>query len=176
LHLLTRPFALALGTAAGAALAIAFILQYGFGFEPCNLCIWERWPWLVVILASLGGVLAGRPQLGLAVAVLALLFNAGLSTFHVGVEQGLFALPESCAAAGQATSLEQLKAQLAAAPPRCDQLSIAWLGLSLAAWNGLASLGAALLTIAVLVRDFRLSNSSIPAGARPAAHAGWHRP
>lgn len=142
-----RPMALGVATASAVALAFAFALQHVFGVAPCNLCIWERWPYVVAVVAALGGVMLGRPRAGLALAGLALLGNAGLAAYHVGVEQGWLALPEGCAAAGQASSLGDLRAQLQTAPARCDQVAAAWLGVSLAAWNGLYALGLAALAL-----------------------------
>jgi disulfide bond formation protein DsbB len=152
---------LLLAAAAAAALASALFLQYVGGFKPCSLCIYERYPYLVVIAAGLIGAWLGRPRAALAVVALALAVNVGLATFHVGVEQGWFALPETCAALGQATTVEELKAQLLAAPARCDQVPLTVLGLSLAGWNGV--LAAGLLVVALL------------ALLRPASAAEQHR-
>jgi disulfide bond formation protein DsbB len=101
-----------------------------------------------VLLLGLGGWWLGRPRPVLALAALALAVNVGLAIFHVGVEQGWFALPESCSAVGAAVTVEDLRAQLAAAPARCDEVALSLLGLSLAAWNGL--LAAALLVVALV--------------------------
>jgi disulfide bond formation protein DsbB len=132
----------ALLVAAGSigALAVAFILQYGFGLAPCHLCILERYPYAVAAVLALGGLALGRPRSGLALAALALLAGAGIAGFHVGVERGIFTLPESCIAGTTATSIDQLRAQLMTARPTCDQVHAAWLGLSLATWNLLFAL------------------------------------
>ncbi|MGI9436643.1 MAG: disulfide bond formation protein B, partial [Geminicoccaceae bacterium] len=81
-----------------------------------------------------------RPRFVLALAVPLLLISAGLAGYHVAVEQGWIALPAGCAAGGNATSVEELKALLAEAPPSCDQVGFSLLGLSLAGWNLLVSL------------------------------------
>lgn len=142
------PQSLALiAVAAAIALLAALGLQFVGGYQPCNLCVHERWPYLVVVLAGLAGWRLGRHRPALALAALALAVNLGLSFYHVGVEQGWFALPESCAAVGAAVSVEELRSQLAAAPARCDQVSLSLLGWSLAAWNGL--LAAVLLVVAL---------------------------
>lgn len=148
MHASERRWLLLLAVAAGAALAGALALQFVGGFAPCHLCILERYPYLVVLAACGAGALLGRPKLALAVAAVAMAVDVGLATYHVGVEQGWFALPESCLAAGRATSLDDLRAQLAAAPARCDEVPLTVLGLSLAAWNGVY---AALLLVAALV-------------------------
>lgn len=132
------------------ALVMAFTLQYGLGFAPCHLCILERWPWAVVAASAAAGLALGRPRLAAALAIPALLVGVGLSGYHVAVEQGWAALPSSCVAGGSATSIDELRAQLGSAAPTCDQVSAAFLGLSLAAWNGIASLAAAGIALAGL--------------------------
>ena len=140
-----RAVALLVAAASIGALVVAFILQYGFGLAPCHLCILERYPYAVAALLALAGVVLGWPRLGLALACAALLVDAGIAGFHVGVEQGIFTLPESCVAGATATSIDQLRAQLMTARPTCDQVQAAWLGLSLATWNLLFALAMAAL-------------------------------
>ncbi len=147
---------LALAVAAAVALAGALALQFVGGLAPCHLCILERYPYVVVLAACGLGWLAGRPKLALAVAAAAMAVNVGLAGFHVGVEQGWFALPESCLSLGQAATIEDLRAQLKAAPARCDQVPLTVLGLSLAAWNGVYA--AALLVVASLGLARRVSS------------------
>ena len=89
-----------------------------------------------------------QPRVLLALAALALLVGAGLGVYHVGVEEGWWALPAGCAAGASAQSVEDLKRLLAEAPPACDQVSFTFLGLSLAGWNVVASLALAAYAIA----------------------------
>lgn len=138
--------------AAVAALATAFGLEHLGGYAPCSLCILERWPWALALVAGVLGLLIGGPRAGLAVVALALAGNALLSAYHVGVEAGWFALPSSCAAGGEATTIEELRAQLEAARPTCDRVALRVAGLSLAAWNGLAAAAVAALATAALLR------------------------
>ena len=137
-----------LGLAALAALAVALALQYLGGLEPCPLCIKQRYPYLALMAASALGLGLGRPKTFLMLAALILIFEIGLAGYHVGIEQGWFALPTSCAALAPATTIDQLREQLQAAPARCDQVQFTLLGLSLSAWNGIYAL--ALLAMALL--------------------------
>ena len=144
--------------AAAGALATAFGLEHLGGYAPCSLCILERWPWAVALVSSLAGLLVDRTRPALAVAALALAGNGLLSAYHVGVEAGWFALPSTCAAGGSAATIEELRAQLAAARPTCDRVALRLLGLSLAAWNGLAAAAVAAVAIAVLARTRGVSS------------------
>ena len=51
-----------LGLAAAAAIGGALLLQFGFGYPPCHLCLYERYPYLVVLAACGLGLRLGRPQ------------------------------------------------------------------------------------------------------------------
>jgi disulfide bond formation protein DsbB len=138
---------LLLALASAAILLGALALQYLGGLPPCPLCIQQRWPYLALIV--LGGVgWRARPRAMLGLSTLALLVGAGLAAYHVGIEQGWWALPAGCVAGGGAESVEELKRLLAEAPPACDQVSFTFLGLSLAGWNLVASLLLALFTCA----------------------------
>jgi disulfide bond formation protein DsbB len=137
-----RIASLLLAIAAAAILAAVFAFQYLGGAAPCPLCIWQRYPYgLLIALGVIGFFWQPRPML--ALCALVLLVGAGLAGYHYGVEEGWFALPAGCAAAGQATSIEELRQMLREAPPACDQVEFTVLGWSLAAWNLLASLGLA---------------------------------
>jgi disulfide bond formation protein DsbB len=140
---LTPPTAsLLLAIAAVLILAAVLAFQYLGGAAPCPLCIWQRYPYgLLIAVGVIGFFWQPRPML--ALGALVLLVGAGLAGYHYGIEQGWFALPAGCAAGGDATSVEELRQMLREAPPACDQVRFNVLGLSLAAWNALASLGLA---------------------------------
>jgi disulfide bond formation protein DsbB len=131
--------ALLLALASALILLAVLALQYLGGLPPCPLCVWQRWPWLGVAVLGLIGW-RWRPRLMLALAAPALLVGAGLGAYHLGVEQGWWALPAGCAAGEGAQSVKDLKRLLAEAPPACDQVSFTFLGLSLAGWNVVTSL------------------------------------
>jgi disulfide bond formation protein DsbB len=138
---------LLLALASAAILLAALALQYLGGLPPCRLCVWQRWPYVALIALGLIGWF-WRPRAALCVAALVLLGSAGLAAYHVGIEQGWWALPEGCVAGGRAETVEDLKRVLAEAPPACDQVRFAFLDLTLAGWNLVASLGLAAFTLA----------------------------
>lgn len=144
--------------AAAIALATAFALEHLGGYAPCSLCILERWPWAFALVAALAGLAFGRLRPALWLAGLALAGNAVLSAYHVGVEAGWFALPGTCAAGGDASSIEELRAQLLAARPTCDRVALSLFGLSLAAWNGLAAAATAAAALIAVRRGSPLSS------------------
>ena len=140
--LVPRTAALLLALASVAILLAVLALQYLGDLPPCPLCVWQRWPYVgVAALGLVGWRWQPRPLLGLI--ALLLLTTAGIGAYHVGVEQGWWALPEGCAAGAEAQTVEDLKRLLAEAPPACDQVAFTLLGLSLAGWNAVVGLALA---------------------------------
>jgi len=140
--LVPRTAALLLALASVAILLAVLALQYLGDLPPCPLCVWQRWPYVgVALLGLIGWRWQPRPLLG--VMALLLLTTTGIGAYHVGVEQGWWALPAGCAAGTEAQSIEDLKRLLAAAPPACDQIAFTFLGLSLAGWNVVAGIALA---------------------------------
>jgi disulfide bond formation protein DsbB len=133
------------------ALSGAYISQYFFGMQPCQLCFWQRKPfWIIIILASVFLVIPNLRKYqnwGIKIVVLLLLINAGIALYHTGVEQKWFKGLESCSSISeQPTSLEDLKLALKKTKAvRCDKPQFAFLHLSMAAWNVLYCLGLAVL-------------------------------
>jgi len=141
---------------AAATLGMAFIAQYGFGLAPCQLCLWQRWPYAAAILLGLAAWQNAkfRPWL-LGATALAFLATSGIGAFHTGVEYGWWKGLESCGGGATAQSIEALRAQIMAAPiVRCDDVAFRFLGLSMAAWNALWGLALALLTLSFARRGF----------------------
>ena len=135
--------------ASAAALLIALASQYWGGLAPCKLCLWQRAPHGAVIVIGLGAALwfRGSRERALMTWLCALAFavGAGIALYHAGVEQGWIAGPTSCTGAAslnQATTIEDLRAQLLGTPiVRCDEIPWSLFGLSIAAWNALFCLG-----------------------------------
>lgn len=152
---LTQPriaFAL-LAAAAVAILGTAFAFQYIGGLAPCVLCLWQRYPYAIVIgLAGVGFGLArvpGQPRavlgsLMIAIA-LAMLTDAGIAAFHVGVEQHWWQGTAGCTGTtGTATTTTDLARLLKATPVvRCDEVAWSLAGISMAGYNFVAALGMA---------------------------------
>ncbi|KRQ10292.1 disulfide bond formation protein DsbB [Bradyrhizobium pachyrhizi] len=141
--------ALAIAVIAAATLAGAWFFQLVLEIMPCPLCLEQRYAYYLAV--PLGAVVAlaaardaPRPVLlaGLVILGLAALANAGLGTYHAGVEWGFWPGPTDCTGPmvdfGKAGSLlDQLdKVKVV----RCDEVQWRFLGISLAGYNALISL------------------------------------
>jgi disulfide bond formation protein DsbB len=86
---------------------------------------------------------------------LGMLWNAGLATYHAGVEWKLWAGPTECSGAldnlGSAGDL--LKQLESISVVRCDEAAWRFLGLSLAGYNVLISLAMAAIALFGFVRS-----------------------
>jgi disulfide bond formation protein DsbB len=71
-----------------AALSVAYFAQYVLLLTPCELCLWERWPYRIVallgLLCTMSGPRASRALLG--IAGLVMLADVAIAGLHVGVE------------------------------------------------------------------------------------------
>ena len=146
--------------AAAAAIAVvgavtilgAWFFQYGLGLKPCPLCLEQRYAYyfaiplaVMVILGDRVGAKRTVLTAALVAIALGMLWNAGLGVYHAGVEWKWWAGPQECSGAldnlGSAGGL--LKQLQSITVVRCDEAAWRFLGLSLAGYNVLISLGLA---------------------------------
>lgn len=136
---------------AGAVFAIGFALfsQYVQKFNPCEMCIWQRWVYGAVIFLSIVALALNSRMFRILVS-LALLTQVALAFFHTGVELKWWQGFTSCSSGlGGGLTLEELKAKIEGAPViRCDEATWILFGLSMAAWNAIFAFG--LLVISLL--------------------------
>ena len=153
----------ALLAASVAILAAAFAFQLFGGLQPCELCLWQRYPYGVVI--GLAGTGLGLTRAGvaqrplvilLAVCAIVLLIGAGIAVFHVGVEQKWWQGTSACVGNLSATnSIDDLRQKLLAAPVvRCDEVAWSLFGISMAGYNVLQSVA---LGLGGLIAAWRLT-------------------
>jgi disulfide bond formation protein DsbB len=154
-----RGWTLIAGAGSAAILAGALGSQFIGGLAPCPLCIWQRWPHVAaVVIAVLAVTVLWRHARPLAVVgMLAMLVSAGLGLYHTGIERGWWPGPDTCTSSDITNlSTDQLMAQIMNAPlVRCDEVAWDLLGLSMASWNAVISLGLAGLWLASAVRAAR---------------------
>jgi disulfide bond formation protein DsbB len=136
--------ALILLAVSAATLAIVYASQYIGGLQPCQLCLYQRWPWWGALalsaLASLPALSVNLRTLLVLIAGLAILAGAGLAFYHVGIEQHWWPGPASCGAAGQIPgSFAQLQRLMQHPAPNCDQPAWTLLGISMAGYNAILS-------------------------------------
>ena len=150
-----RPVVAAATTVAAvgaAAILGAWFFQYVLGYKPCPLCLEQRYPYYfaipLAVMVLLGEQVGSSRKVllgGLGAIGLGMLWNAGLATYHAGVEWKWWAGPQDCSGAldnlGSVTDL--LKQLETMSPVRCDEAAWRFLGISLAGYNAVIALALA---------------------------------
>ena len=134
----------------GALTICGFLFfQYVLGYPPCPLCLDQRNAFYVgvplVALLWLGANYGASNKVmiaGFAVIAAIMLWNAGLSAYHAGVEWKFWPGPADCS--GPIDSLgsasDMLKKLQNIRIVRCDEAAWRFLGVSLAGYDVLVSL------------------------------------
>lgn len=128
-----------------ATIASAWIFE-GAGYLPCELCLMQRWAYYAAIpLTAVLLVAAPLQRAGLYLLALLWIGSMIFGIFHSGVEWKWWAGPTACTGSG---ALSMGLPDLSSPVVMCDQPAIRILGLSLAGWNAVISLGLALVALA----------------------------
>ena len=78
-------------------LITAYAIQYIFGYQPCNLCIIERIPYMLAIIILILNYKFKKDQIFYSVLLLLVfLFSIIISLYHLGIEQGLLEESNIC--------------------------------------------------------------------------------
>ena len=140
-----------------ALLAGALGSQYIGGLYPCEMCHWQRWPhYAAVALALVSFAMrraADRGRSFVWLAALAILTSGLIGVYHAGVEADIFEGITQCSSlATGRTGADLLKDIMAAPLVRCDQVQFEFLGISMAGWNAIISIGASLVILWLSLR------------------------
>ena len=139
----------------GALLAGAFGSEYLGGLYPCEMCWWQRWAHIAALAFALLSIAPmpdrGRSMVWLAAA--AMLISGAIGAYHAGVEAKIFEGFTQCTSGAAGASAEEMLEQIMNAPMiRCDQVQWSFLGISMAGWNAILSLGFGLLILWLSIR------------------------
>ena len=123
-------------------LTSALIIEYVFGYQPCNLCLIERIPYGFSIIILLLNFLFKKDQVFYSVLLMLIFsFSTIISIYHLGIEQGL--LLESSICTSQNLDLitkEQVLNSFKELNISCKNVAFKIFGLSLTTYNILASI------------------------------------
>jgi len=126
-----------MGAGALALILGALGFQYVVHLAPCEMCHWQRWPHIAAALIGLIGVLIWKKDArALAIAATLLVAVSGLiGAYQWGMQAGLLPGPSACTAAHA-----YVMGSNAPSPEvSCNIVTWSLFGLSLAAYNALAS-------------------------------------
>ena len=124
------------------ALVSAFFIEYILRHQPCNLCIFERIPYLLAIIIILFNYKFDQFE-KFFILLLTIVFLAGtiLSLYHLGIEQGFIQESLVCdlKSGSNLLSKEEILKQLQEKNVSCKDVTFKIFGLSLTSYNVLIS-------------------------------------
>jgi disulfide bond formation protein DsbB len=144
-----------------AALLIgAFGSEYLGHLIPCEMCWWQRYAHMVALALALIAFTAAAPswrsRTFTLLAALAIATSGAIGVYHAGVEAHIFQGFTTCTALPRAASTADLLKQITHAPLiRCDEVQFRFLGISMAGWNAILSLGGAALILLLSLKGRR---------------------
>jgi disulfide bond formation protein DsbB len=116
--------------------------QYLGGLHPCEMCYWQRWPHgVAIILAALGFLPGSRSRTFTLLAATAIAISGLIGVYHALVELRILQGFTTCTTTGNGSLAEIMATPLV----RCDQVQFAFLGISMAGWNAIISLGSVII-------------------------------
>ena len=125
------------------ALTAAYFIQYVLGHQPCNLCLIERIPYiLVIIIITFCLFLKKSEKISLIIISLIFFLATLVSFYHFGIEQGFFKESLVCDLGNNNSTIsaQDLLKQLEVKTVSCKDVTFKILGFSLATINTIISL------------------------------------
>tara|TARA_Y100000741_G_scaffold47453_1_gene32728 strand:+ start:1858 stop:2340 length:483 start_codon:yes stop_codon:yes gene_type:complete len=124
-------------------LFFAFIIEYGLGHKPCNLCLYERIPYfLSVLLIAKLFLTKGLEKITLLILSIVFIVSFVLAFYHLGIEEGFFKESFVCSdnTLSKALTKEEVLKQLKQNTISCKEVNFTIFGFSLAAINTIFSI------------------------------------
>jgi len=135
-------------------LCIAYFIEYVLGYQPCNLCLFERIPYFIAIIIIFFSLFFNRFE-KLIFVTLSLIFAAAtiLSFYHFGIEQGFFKESMVCVSNNEINSLskEDILKELQKETISCKKVDFRLFGLSLATINTIISFIISAITLKTFI-------------------------
>ena len=132
----------------------AFFIEYVLGYQPCNLCLIQRIPYLLcLILIILNYYQKKNEKFIILLLILSLSFSFLISFYHFGIEQGFFEESTVCKMKNTSDiiSKEELLKQLQLKTVSCKDVTFRILGFSLTTFNMVISL----ILVILLLKIFK---------------------
>lgn len=124
-------------------LVFAYIVEYIMGLPVCPLCIYQRFPYLILIVLSIISI-SGQSKLN-KYYIITIVLAIFLASYHTGVERGIFEMSGFCKPLVKISnnmSVSDFTKMLYSAGDigQCNKPALVILGLSMTEWNLLFNL------------------------------------
>ena len=123
-------------------LTTAYSIQYLLGYQPCNLCIIERIPYILAMIILLLNYRFKKDQVFYSVLLsLVFLFSFIISLYHLGIEQGLINESSICESDNiNLTTKDEILNSLQEIRISCKDVALRIFDLSLTTYNMIISI------------------------------------
>jgi len=121
----------------------AYFIEYVLGYQPCNLCLIERIPYVLsIILIVFNYIFKKDEKFIILLLILIFVFSFLISVYHFGIEHGFFEESSVCGLKNGANiiSKEELLNLLSQKTISCKDVTFMIFGLSLTSINIIISL------------------------------------
>tara|TARA_B110000014_G_C19855671_1_gene443327 strand:+ start:53 stop:535 length:483 start_codon:yes stop_codon:yes gene_type:complete len=125
------------------AIISAFIIEHKLGHVPCNLCVYERFPYILSFFLILKIIFFKKYEKTiLLILFFIFVFSSLLALYHFGIEQGVFNESFACKTKEISTTLskEELIESFEKNLVSCKDVSFRIFGFSLATINAIFSI------------------------------------
>ena len=140
-----------------SAILFAFYYQYLENYPPCELCIYQRIPYIFILAFALLSLIFIKSKKIIIIFIpLAFLTSLVLSTFHFGVEQSYWEFGSKYSNQGKNfNDIDELRSFLYEVPlTKCNEVLWSFYGISMAGYNMIFSLFAFLTSSYFLRKIF----------------------
>jgi disulfide bond formation protein DsbB len=144
----------ALTASVSSALLAGSLLFQAWGYTPCEMCEWQRWAHAAAAVLATVAILTRGRSVGVlaASAALACAVSGMIGAYQAGIEWKLWEGVTTCAVSHHADGGDILVDIMTAPMVRCDEAAWRLLGISMAGYNALVSIGTAAVATLLLRR------------------------
>ena len=132
-------------------LIIAYAVEYIFGYQPCNLCIIERFPYILALIILILNYQFKKNELFYCILLMIIFtFSFLISFFHFGIEQGFISESSVCGVKStDLTTKEDILKSLQEINISCKDVAFKIFDLSLTTYNMFVSIVMFLITLKI---------------------------
>ena len=136
------------------ALVGAYFVEYALDYKPCNLCMLQRIPYIIILILVIPTLILKKFEKTIFI-LLSLIFISAtiLSLYHFGIEQGFIEESAVCSANQENLNLtkEDILEKLNTNTISCKDVGFKIFGLSLATINAFISLILSIITLKIFL-------------------------
>ena len=134
-------------------LITAYVIQYIFGYQPCNLCMIERIPYaLAIIILFLNYKFKADQVFYSVLLLLVFLFSFIISIYHLGIEQGIISESSICASDNiNLITKDEILNSFKEIRISCKDVAFRIFDLSLTAYNMMLSIIMFLISVKIYI-------------------------